>query len=137
MPVTSIERHLKDGEYIVSKTNLKGQIVYINRPFLKISGFTEEELMGAPYNIVRHPDMPREAFEDLWRMLKTGKPWRGMVKNRCKLRGSRCDCGRDEQPGRAPSAHDVLLQVCLIRRGGSFLKTCPFQRTGGVSRYFP
>ncbi len=84
MPVTSIERHLKDGEYIVSKTNLKGQIVYVNRPFLEISGFTEEELMGAPHNIVRHPDMPREAFEDLWRTLNAGRPWRGMVKNRCK-----------------------------------------------------
>ncbi len=84
MPVTRTERHLKDGEYIVSKTNLKGQIVYVNRPFLEISGFTEEELMGAPHNIVRHPDMPVEAFEDLWRTLKAGKPWRGMVKNRCK-----------------------------------------------------
>ncbi len=84
MPVTHVERHLNDGEYIVSKTNLKGQIVYANRPFLEISGFTEEELMGAPHNIVRHPDMPREAFEDLWNTLKAGKPWRGMVKNRCK-----------------------------------------------------
>jgi aerotaxis receptor len=84
MPVTGVERHLGEGEYIVSKTNLKGQIVYINRPFMEISGFTEEELLGAPHNIVRHPDMPQEAFEDLWRTLKSGKPWRGMVKNRCK-----------------------------------------------------
>ncbi|OFZ70893.1 MAG: chemotaxis protein, partial [Betaproteobacteria bacterium RBG_16_58_11] len=84
LPVTNIERSLKEGEFIVSKTNLKGQITYINRPFMEISGFTEEELLGAPHNIVRHPDMPPAAFNDLWKTLQSGKPWRGMVKNRCK-----------------------------------------------------
>lgn len=84
MPVTNIERHLKDGEYIVSKTDAKGRITYINRPFMDISGFSEEELLGAPHNIVRHPDMPPAAFGDLWSTLQSGKPWRGMVKNRCK-----------------------------------------------------
>jgi aerotaxis receptor len=83
-PVTNVERSLKDGEFIVSKTNLKGQITYVNRPFLEISGFSEEELMGASHNIVRHPDMPPAAFQDLWQTLQSGKPWRGMVKNRCK-----------------------------------------------------
>jgi aerotaxis receptor len=84
LPVTNVERSLKEGEFIVSKTNLKGQITYVNRPFLEISGFSEEELMGAPHNIVRHPDMPPAAFHDLWQTLQSGKPWRGMVKNRCK-----------------------------------------------------
>lgn len=84
LPVTNIERHLDEGEYIVSKTDLKGRITYINRPFVEISGFSESELIGAPHNIVRHPDMPPAAYEDLWRTLKKGKPWRGMVKNRCK-----------------------------------------------------
>src|SRR4030066_2243975 len=84
LPVTNIERSLKEGEFIVSKTNLKGQITYANRPFLEISGFSEEELIGAPHNIVRHPDMPPAAFNDLWKTLQSGKPWRGMVKNRCK-----------------------------------------------------
>lgn len=83
-PVTNVERHLADGEFIVSKTDLTGRIVYANRPFIEISGFDEAELLGQPHNIVRHPDMPREAFVDLWRTLKAGKPWRGMVKNRCK-----------------------------------------------------
>lgn len=83
-PVTNIERHLKDGEYIVSKTDLKGRIVYVNRPFMDISGFSESELLGLPHNVVRHPDMPQAAFEDLWRTLKSGKAWRAMVKNRCK-----------------------------------------------------
>lgn len=84
LPITKTERFLKDGEYIVSKTNLKGQITYVNRPFLEISGFSEEEIIGAPHNIVRHPDMPQEAFNDLWTTLQSGKPWRGLVKNRCK-----------------------------------------------------
>jgi len=84
MPITNVERPLKVGEYIVSKTDLKGRIVYVNRTFLEISGFTEEELMGKAHNIVRHPDMPPEAYADLWRTLQGGKPWRGIVKNRCK-----------------------------------------------------
>lgn len=83
-PVTKTERFLNAGEYIVSKTDLQGKILYVNRPFIEISGFTEEELIGADHNIVRHPDMPTEAFFDLWHTLKNGQPWRGMVKNRCK-----------------------------------------------------
>ena len=83
-PVTRVERHLEDGQYIVSKTDLKGRITYVNRPFMEISGFSAAELLGAPHNIVRHPDMPPAAFDDLWRTLKAGKPWRGLVKNRCK-----------------------------------------------------
>lgn len=82
--VTGVERFLEDGEYIVSKTDLKGRLVYVNRPFIEISGFTEQELLGAPHNIIRHPDMPSEAFADLWRSLRSGKSWRAMVKNRCK-----------------------------------------------------
>jgi aerotaxis receptor len=81
--VTGVERILQDGEYIVSKTDLKGRILYVNRPFIDISGFSESELLGASHNIVRHPDMPSEAFADLWRTLKSGKAWRAMVKNRC------------------------------------------------------
>ncbi len=84
MPVTSVEVPLADDTLIVSKTDLKGQLTYINKDFLDISGFTEAELIGAPHNIVRHPDMPSEAFDDLWRDLKAGRPWTGYVKNRCK-----------------------------------------------------
>ena len=84
LPVTGKEVMLKEGEIIVSKTNLKGQITYINQTFLDIAGFTEQEVMGEPHNIVRHPDMPAEAFADLWDCLKAGRPWSGYVKNRCK-----------------------------------------------------
>lgn len=83
-PVTGVERPMRDGEFIVSKTDLKGLITYINPYFCEIADFTEAELIGQPHNIIRHPDMPKEAFEDLWRTLKSGKPWTGYVKNRTK-----------------------------------------------------
>lgn len=69
---------------IVSKTTAKGVITYVNREFIEISGFTEVELIGQAHNLVRHPDMPAEAFADLWETLQSGRPWTGMVKNRCK-----------------------------------------------------
>jgi methyl-accepting chemotaxis protein len=84
LPVTNTEVALRDDSMIVSKTDLKGQITYVNRDFLEISGFPEAELIGAPHNLVRHPDMPSEAFADLWATLQAGRPWAGLVKNRCK-----------------------------------------------------
>jgi len=84
MPVTSNEYVLTDSDSIVSKTDLRGVITYINDDFRRISGFTEAELLGQPQNIVRHPDMPVEAFADFWNTLKDGRPWTGLVKNRCK-----------------------------------------------------
>ncbi|MBU1225091.1 MAG: PAS domain-containing protein [Gammaproteobacteria bacterium] len=84
MPVTNAEYVLKDTETVVSKTDLHGNITYVNQDFVNISGFSEAELMGQPQNIVRHPDMPVEAFADLWRTIKSGKAWTGLVKNRCK-----------------------------------------------------
>jgi len=83
-PITQRERLLADDEFIVSKTDLKGRITYVNRPFIEVSGFEESELLGAPHNILRHPDMPAEAYADMWRSLRAGRPWRGIVKNRCK-----------------------------------------------------
>ena len=84
LPISNIECHLKDGEYIVSKTDLKGRITYVNAPFIEISGFSQEELLGHSHNIVRHPDMPPTAYADLWRTVQSGKAWQGIVKNRCK-----------------------------------------------------
>ncbi len=83
-PVTSVEYVLKETDSIVSKTDLKGVITYINEDFLRVSGFTEAELIGVSHNIVRHPDMPVEAFADFWISLKANRPWTGLVKNRCK-----------------------------------------------------
>ena len=84
MPVTQNEVKLTPGQNIVSKTTPKGVITYINRDFIEISGFTEPELIGQAHNLIRHPDMPQAAFKDLWDTVKAGKPWRGIVKNRCK-----------------------------------------------------
>lgn len=83
-PVTRQEVLVTDSMLIVSQTDLNGNITAVNPDFVKISGFTEAELIGQPHNIVRHPDMPKQAFEDMWRDLKTGQPWTGLVKNRCK-----------------------------------------------------
>ncbi|AKU23300.1 methyl-accepting chemotaxis protein [Massilia sp. MB5] len=84
LPVTNQEVELSEDQAIVSKTDLDGNIVYVNPYFMQVSGFSEEELIGAPQNIVRHPDMPPEAFADLWHSIKAGTPWTGLVKNRCK-----------------------------------------------------
>ncbi|TAN66768.1 MAG: PAS domain S-box protein [Methylobacter sp.] len=83
-PVTDVEHVLSDSDSIVSNTDLKGVITYANDTFIRISGYSREELIGAPHNIVRHPDMPPEAFADLWRAMKAARPWTGIVKNRCK-----------------------------------------------------
>ncbi|WP_296821422.1 methyl-accepting chemotaxis protein [Thiolapillus sp.] len=83
-PVTDNEIVMKDGQFIVSTTDRKGIIQSINRDFIEISGFSSDELIGRNHNLVRHPDMPPEAFEDLWCTIKADKPWIGIVKNRCK-----------------------------------------------------
>jgi PAS domain S-box-containing protein len=84
LPVTDVEYTIGDDVLIVSKTDIKGKLVYFNDEFVKASGFTEAELLNQPHNIVRHPEMPPEAFEDMWKTLKAGKPWAGAVKNRRK-----------------------------------------------------
>ena len=84
LPITQKEITLADDCIILSTTDAKGQITYVNDDFIKYSGFTEEELLGKSHNIVRHPDMPSDAYENLWSTIKSSKPWMGMVKNRCK-----------------------------------------------------
>lgn len=83
-PVTDIEFPLSDDRTIISTTDLSGNITYANPYFIEVSGFSEKELIGAPQNILRHPDMPRAAFADMWATIKSGLPWTAMVKNRRK-----------------------------------------------------
>lgn len=71
-------------EELVSTTDLRGVITYSNEPFARVAGYSVDELVGKNHNLVRHPDMPKAAFGDLWEKLKSGQPWRGAVKNRCK-----------------------------------------------------
>ncbi|MCK4708165.1 MAG: PAS domain-containing protein, partial [Gammaproteobacteria bacterium] len=83
-PVTQNEVKMRAGSILVTKTNLKGIITYINQDFLDISGFKESELVGKSHNVVRHPDMPPEAFQWLWDEIKEGNVWTAPVKNRAK-----------------------------------------------------
>ncbi|MGR9014990.1 MAG: PAS domain-containing protein, partial [Gammaproteobacteria bacterium] len=84
MPVTNQEIHMRKGGLLISRTDLKGIITYVNDEFAALSGFSRDELIGAEHNIVRHPDMPAAAFEDMWLNLKAMRPWNGIVKNRTK-----------------------------------------------------
>lgn len=82
--ITNKEFVLRDGIAIISRTDAKGNIVDCNDEFIEASGFSHDEVIGKPHNILRHPDMPAEAFRDMWSTLKRGRPWGGMVKNRRK-----------------------------------------------------
>ncbi|WP_160173693.1 methyl-accepting chemotaxis protein [Nitrincola sp. A-D6] len=84
LPVTQQEAGFPDTANILTTTDLKGAITYANEDFVKISGFTREELIGNNHNMVRHPDMPPAAFAQLWTRVKSGNSWMGLVKNRCK-----------------------------------------------------
>lgn len=75
---------MNDGDFIVSKTDTKGRITYGNQIFIQMSGYSEEELLGAPHNILRHPDMPRIVFKLLWERIQNGQEIFAYVKNRCK-----------------------------------------------------
>ena len=81
------ETVLKDDAFLVSETDAKGIITFANDGFCEIAGYTLEELMGKPHNIVRHPDMPKAAFKDLWDTVKRGEVWTGYVKNATKSGG--------------------------------------------------
>jgi len=81
------ETEVPENELIVSRTDLNGIITYVNDTFIKISGFSESELIGKNHNIVRHPDMPKSAFIDLWDTIKKEKKWNGNVKNIRKDKG--------------------------------------------------
>ena len=84
LPVTQNGYDFPADQTLISVTDLKGRITYCNQNFIAVSGFTREELMGQPHNLVRHPDMPEEAFRDLWDTIQAGLPWSALVKNRRK-----------------------------------------------------
>lgn len=83
-PVTRQEHKVPEGATLMSTTDLDSRIVYANGVFTEVSGFSHEELVGEPHNLVRHPDMPRAAFADMWATLKRGQSWSALVKNRRK-----------------------------------------------------
>ena len=81
------ETFLDDNAYLVSETDAKGIITFANEEFCKVAGYSKEELIGQSHNIVRHKDMPKAAFEDLWKTVKEGNVWQGYVKNNTKNGG--------------------------------------------------
>lgn len=73
-----------ENVYITSETDKTGKIVNINNEFINITGYTKEELINKPHSIIRHPDMPKEAFENMWNTIQAGRVWTGFVKNKTK-----------------------------------------------------
>ena len=84
LPVTQQNFDFPGDELLVSSTNTKGEITHCNPAFVRVSGFSYDELIGQPHNLIRHPDMPPEAYKDMWRTIGRGEPWTGLVKNRRK-----------------------------------------------------
>lgn len=84
LPITDQEQSFSDSFNILSTTDLKGIITYVNEDFVRVSGFQSDELIGHNHNIVRHPDVPPAVFQQLWDRIRSGKSWMGVVKNRCK-----------------------------------------------------
>jgi aerotaxis receptor len=84
LPVSQHAFAFPPDQTLVSVTDLKGRITYCNLAFVAVSGYSKAELLGQSHNIVRHPDMPAEAFRDMWDTIQSGRPWTGLVKNRRK-----------------------------------------------------
>jgi aerotaxis receptor len=101
LPITQAEFQFGDGETLLSTTDTSSHINYANGAFIRTSGYSTDELMGQPHNMVRHPDMPTEAFADMWRTLKDGQSWTALVKNRRKngdhywVRANACPMSRN------------------------------------------
>jgi len=81
---TTLEKVMREDDFIVSKTDLKGRITYGNRIFIEFSGYEERELLGAQHNIIRHPDMPRAVFKLLWDTIQNKRECNAYVKNLAK-----------------------------------------------------
>lgn len=84
LPITDNEKPFTGDDKLITVTDTQGNITECNDAFVAMSGFSRQELLGQPHNIVRHPDMPTAAFRVLWEHIKNGKPWMGIIKNRCK-----------------------------------------------------
>jgi aerotaxis receptor len=75
------EEVIFDGRSLISETDTKGVITFVNRKFVEMTGYSKQEAVGQPHSILRHPDMPKVAFEQMWKVIKEGQVWDGYVKN--------------------------------------------------------
>ncbi len=119
------ETILSDFAFLVSETDSKGKITFANDDFCKIAGYSLDELMGKPHNIVRHPDMPKKAFKSLWDTVKKGEIWSGYVKNKVNKGGyywvyatvypfDSCDGGRGYLSCRRKASKDEINEAELL-----------------------
>ena len=83
-PSPKDEEVLYDGKVMITETDKAGVITFANRKFIEMTGYSKEELIGSPHSINRHPDMPSVAFKEMWKKIKSGEQWHGIVKNMCK-----------------------------------------------------
>ncbi len=81
---SNVEKEVFDNSILITETDLQGIIVYVNRRYCGLTGFIEDELIGFPHSIVRHPDIPRGVFKAIWKIISSGKIWRGYLKHLCK-----------------------------------------------------
>ncbi|MBI5257210.1 MAG: PAS domain-containing protein [Burkholderiales bacterium] len=128
LPVSQREYPIDDGMTLMSTTDIHSHITYCNAAFIQVSGFERDELMAQPHNLVRHPDMPPEAFADMWRTLKGGQSWTALVKNRRKngdhywVRANATPVRRNGQlvgymsVRTKPARHEVEATEALYRR---------------------
>ncbi|EMS85443.1 methyl-accepting chemotaxis protein [Leptospira noguchii] len=84
LPITNQEIKVPINSVLISRTDTKGKMSYVSQDFANISGFSEEEMLGEPHNLIRHPDVPSEIFREMWETIKNGNPWSGIIKNRAK-----------------------------------------------------
>jgi PAS domain S-box-containing protein len=106
----SSEVKIPNDMIIVSETDAKGIILYANEDFCKVAGYSLEELIGKPHNMIRHKDMPKVAFEDLWKTIQSGKIWKGIVKNRTK-NGNYYWVNATAYPSKTPSGELRYISV--------------------------
>ena len=102
-PVTQREFDYPDDATLMSMTDTQSRITYANAAFVVVSGFSREEIFGQAHNMVRHPDMPKEAFADMWKTIRGGEPWSALVKKplqdgRSLLGAGKCRAGVPQQP---------------------------------------
>jgi aerotaxis receptor len=126
-PVTQREINVPDNATLMSTTDMQSHITYANAAFIEVSGYSRDDIHHQPHNIVRHPDMPTEAFADMWATLKGGEPWTALVKNRRKngdhywVRANATPVVRDGQPAgylsvrTKPSREEIAAADALYR----------------------